>query len=57
MTSHFTYGGYGKDTMVLKEGGASKSVYGFKIEAIQTGVQVQACMVLGRSPEVDEASS
>ena len=57
VTSFFTYSGYEEDNMVVKEGDTSRSVYGFKIKAIKTEVQVHASVVLGRTPEKEEAYS
>lgn len=41
--------------MVLKEGDTSRSVHGFKIKAIKTGIPVQASVVLERTAEKEEA--
>lgn len=56
VTSFFTYSGYEKNNVVLKEGDTSRSVYGFKIKAIKTGVQVLESVVLGRTPEKEAYS-
>ena len=41
--------------MVLKERDTSRLVYGFKIKAIKTVIPVHASVVLGRTPEKEEA--
>lgn len=41
--------------MVLKERDTSRPLYGFKMETLKTGVQVQASVVLDRTPEAEEA--